>query len=129
MKNETFSEARQRKYGFRDKRIGTKNDSEKGVKATGLAEKATHAGYEKIVDVADSAAKASRIVAVTAVAGAWVAAPTGLSAVGVALGVVSAPAIVTVAPMLVAIAGGAAAVSAAASLYSKFKRNKNDGEK
>ena len=129
MKNENFLEARQRKYGFRDKGGGTQNNSEKGAKAIGSTGKAPSANHEIIADVADSAAKASRIVAATAVAGAWVAAPTGLSAVGVTLGIVSAPAIVTAAPMLVAIAGGVAAVSAAASLYSKLKRNKNYGEK
>lgn len=80
--------------------------------------------HAQISDQADTAAKASRVVAAVAVAGAAVAAPTGLSAVGVAIGVFSTPVIVSAAPVLVAVAGGAAAISAAASLYSKARRKK-----
>lgn len=79
---------------------------------------------EKIVDLADTAAKTTRIAAVLSIAGASVAAPTGLGAVGVSLGLVSAPLIVTAAPVIAAIAAGATAVAAAASLYSKYKRKK-----
>lgn len=80
--------------------------------------------HEEIAEQADTAAKATRIAAALAVAGTSVAAPSGLSAVGVALGVISAPAIVTAAPVLVALAGGSAVLSAAASLYSKSRRRK-----
>lgn len=79
--------------------------------------------HEKVAEAADTAAKATRVVAAVAVAGAAVAAPTGITAVGVSLGLVSAPFIVTAAPILLGVAGGAAAISAAASLYSKYKKN------
>jgi hypothetical protein len=80
--------------------------------------------HEKLVDVADTAAKATRVVAVAATAGAFVAAPTGLTAVGVSLGLVSAPFIVTAAPILTGVASGAAAIYAAASLYSRFRKKR-----
>jgi hypothetical protein len=88
-----------------------------------------HFSYKTIAEHADTTAKATRVAAAVAVAGATVAAPTGLGAVGVALGLVSAPAIVSLAPILVAVAGGAAAISAAASLYSKSRRNKESSNK
>ena len=85
---------------------------------------ASESTHEKIGDLTDTAAKTTRIAAVLTVAGASVAAPTGLGALGVSLGLVSAPFIVTAAPVIVAIAGGATAVAAAVSLYSKYKRKK-----
>ena len=42
--------------------------------------------HEKVAAAADTTAKATRVVAGAAVAGAFVAAPTGLTAVGVSLG-------------------------------------------
>jgi hypothetical protein len=80
--------------------------------------------HEKLADAADTAVKTTRVVAAAAVAGAAVATPTGLTAVGVTLGLVSTPVIVTAAPILVCVAGGTAALSAAASLYSKFKKRR-----
>lgn len=76
--------------------------------------------HKKVAETAGDVAKASRVVAGIAVGGAAVAAPTGLSAVGVALGLTTAPFIVTAAPVLMAVAGVACTVSAAAHLYSKF---------
>lgn len=81
--------------------------------------------HEEIADHADTVAKATRVAAAVAVTGAAIAAPTGLTAVGVALGVFSAPIITTVAPVLLVIAGGALTISAAASLYSKSRRRKS----
>ncbi|MDP3204963.1 MAG: hypothetical protein Q8M80_12925 [Hydrogenophaga sp.] len=81
--------------------------------------------HEEIADHADTVAKATRVAAAVAVTGAAVAAPTGLTAVGVALGVVSAPILTTAAPVLLLIAGGALTISAAASLYSKSRRRKS----
>ena len=78
--------------------------------------------HEKVAEAADTAAKATRVIATAATFGALVAAPTGLSAIGVAVGVISAPAIDTAAPILVGVASCAAAFSAAASLYSRHKR-------
>ena len=81
--------------------------------------------HEAVAEHADIVAKTTRVVAGVATAGAVVAAPTGLSAIGVAAGIASAPVIVTAAPVLVAVAGGAFTVSAAASLYSKSRRNRD----
>lgn len=78
--------------------------------------------HATIADHADSVAKATRVAAGVAVVGAAVTAPTGLTAIGVTLGVVSAPVIATAAPVIVAVAGGAITISAAASLYSKAKK-------
>lgn len=104
-RKQTLAEVREQKYG--------------AINPTRTVEP-----HETIGEVADTAAKATRVVATVAVAGAAIAAPTGLTAVGVAIGVVSAPAIVTAAPILVGVAAGAAAISAAFSLYSKFKRRR-----
>jgi hypothetical protein len=84
--------------------------------------------HEKIADHADSVAKATKVAAGVAVAGAVVAAPTGLTAFGVALGVLSAPVIVTAAPILASAAGIAVTVSAGASLYSKIRRKQSKKE-
>ena len=80
--------------------------------------------HEKIADHTDSLAKATRVAGTIAVAGAFVAAPTGLTAAGVALGLVSAPLIATVAPAVAGVAAGAAALSAGASLYAKLRRRR-----
>lgn len=82
----------------------------------------THA---KLAEVSGDIAKGTRVIAGVAAAGAAVAAPTGLTAVGVALGLTSAPLIVTAAPILIGIATAAATVSAAAHLYSKFRRRQS----
>lgn len=75
--------------------------------------------HEKVAEHAKTIEDASKIVAGVTVAGAAIAAPTGLTAVGVALGVTSAPLIVTAAPIILSVAGTAATVAAAARLYSK----------
>lgn len=80
--------------------------------------------HEEIADRADTVAKATRVAAGVAVTGAAIAAPTGITAVGDALGVVSAQIITTVAPILIVIAGGSLTISAAASLYSKSRKRK-----
>ena len=80
--------------------------------------------HEKIADHADSIEKGVKIAAGLSVAGAIVAAPTGLTAVGVAVGLVSAPIIVTAAPLITSAAGIAITVSAGASLYSKIRRTR-----
>jgi hypothetical protein len=77
--------------------------------------------HAEIAEHVDTAAKATRVVAALAT----VSAPTGLSAIGVAIGVVSPPVIVTAVPILLAVAGGTSAMSAAASLYSKSRRKKS----
>lgn len=104
VKNQKFTDFREGKYGADKPNSMSQID------------------HKQLADAADSAAKLTRVVATIAIAGAAVFAPTGLSVVGIALGLVSTPLIVTAAPILVGIAAGAAAVSAAASLYSKMKQ-------
>lgn len=84
--------------------------------------------HAEIADHADTAAKAANVAAGVAVVGAAAAAPTGLTAIGVSLGIISAPAIVTAAPILVGAAGAAFTVSAGASLYSKYKSRDESGD-
>jgi len=97
-------------------------------KVQGVLSKAD-ANREQISEQLDTAAKATRVVATVAAAGAAVAAPTGLTALGVSMGLVSAPVIVTAAPVLIGVASGAAALSAGAALYKKYrKRGANKGE-
>ena len=83
---------------------------------------------DRVADHADTAAKTGRLVAAATMAGATVAAPTGLTALGVTVGVVSAPAIVTAAPVIVSIAGGMMLFSAAASLYTKARKKRRSHE-
>ena len=78
--------------------------------------------HERITELADTAAKATRVAAAVSIIGATIAAPTGLSAVAVSVDLISAPLIVTAAPILVGVATGAAAISATASLYSKWRK-------
>ena len=59
-------------------------------------------------------------------AGAHLVAPTGISAVGVALGLVHAPLIVVAAPIVGAAATAVGAVSAGAYFYSKWKTKETD---
>ncbi|MGQ2966478.1 hypothetical protein [Methylophilus sp.] len=80
--------------------------------------------HDKISDHADSIEKGVKVAAGLTIAGAIVAAPTGLTAVGVAVGLVSAPIIVTAAPLITSAAGVAIPVSAGASLYSKIRRKR-----
>lgn len=79
---------------------------------------------DRVADHADTAAKTGKLVAAATMAGATVAAPTGLTALGVSVGIVSAPAIVTAAPVIVSIAGGVMLFSAAASLYTKVRKKR-----
>lgn len=61
-------------------------------------------------------------------AGASLAAPTGLSAIGVALGITSAPLIVATAPVIATVATAVGAISGGTYFYSKWKsRREKDG--
>ena len=75
-------------------------------------------------DVADKVETVSMGLGITSgvvAAGAALAAPTGLSALAVAIGITSAPLIVTVAPVICAIATATGVVSGGAYFYSKWK--------
>ncbi len=71
----------------------------------------------KVEDVSMGLGITSGIVA----AGASLAAPAGLSAIGVALGITSAPLIVTAAPVITTVATAASVVSGTVYFYSKWK--------
>lgn len=53
--------------------------------------------------------------------GAAIAAPTGLSAIGVAIGITSTPLIVTAAPIIATVATVTGVVSSGAYFYAKWK--------
>jgi len=78
--------------------------------------------HEELFDLAEDVAATTRIAAVIAGGAAFVAAPTGLMSLGVAMGFVRAPFIVTIAPLLFVVAAGATAVYAAATMYVKKQR-------
>jgi hypothetical protein len=77
--------------------------------------------HKKVADYSDTVSKAMKVTVGISLAGAYVAAPTGLTAVAVSVGLVSAPLLVTAAPLLASAATVAMTVSAAASLYSKYQ--------
>jgi hypothetical protein len=81
----------------------------------------TNTAQAPINEVADDVANATKVAAAVAAVGAYVAAPTGLAALGAMFGVVQVPFIVRVAPLAAGIAAAAVAVSAAARLYAKVR--------
>ena len=81
--------------------------------------------HKEVAEYSDTVSKALKVTAGISSIGACIAAPTGLTAVGVSLGIVSAPILVTATPFLVSAAGVAVTVSAAASLYSKYQTRKS----
>lgn len=78
--------------------------------------------HEKIAAKIEDVSMATTVIAGVAAAGAAIAAPTGLTAVGVWLGITSAPIIVTAAPILGTIATVAGTVSGGTYFYSKWKK-------
>ena len=87
------------------------------------------ANHEALAEQIDTAAQVSRVAAGVTAAGALVVAPTGLTAVGVALGVASAPVLVSALPVVAGVAATAATASAAASLYKKARKKRTKQEK
>lgn len=79
--------------------------------------------HEKIANHVESVSMASGIIAGISAAGAAIAAPTGLSAVGVWLGITSAPLIVTAAPILGTVATVTGVISGGTYFYSKWKKH------
>ncbi len=90
--------------------------------------KEADANHKEIADKVESVSMGLGIASGVAAAGAALAAPTGLSAVGVALGITSAPLIVTAAPVLGVAATVTGVVSGGAYFYSQWKSRKNDQE-
>ncbi|WP_240931521.1 hypothetical protein [Azotobacter chroococcum] len=99
---------------------GTKNIPGKVVAKV----KALDANHKDVADRIDTVSMGLGITSGVVSAGAVLAAPTGLSAIGVALGLTSAPLIVTAAPIVGAAAAVTGALSGGAYFYSKWKSAK-----
>lgn len=86
--------------------------------------KKTDANHKELADKVEAVSMGLGITSGIVAAGAALAAPTGLSAVGVALGITSAPLIVTAAPVIAVAATVTGVVSGSAYFYSKWKSKK-----
>ena len=85
--------------------------------------------HEKLANRAENVSMATGVAAGIAAAGAAIAAPTGLTAVGVWLGIVSPPLIVTAAPILATVATVSGTISGAAYFYAKWKQRQRGAAK
>lgn len=92
---------------------------------TGRAEQGPD--IEVVAERIDNVSMGLGIASGVATVGAIVAAPTGLTAVGVAIGVISPPFIVAAAPVIGTVAAVAGAVSGTAYFYKKWKRRQSVG--
>jgi hypothetical protein len=77
--------------------------------------------HKEVADRVETVSMGLGITSGVVAAGAVLAAPTGLSALAVAIGITSAPLIVTVAPVICAIATATGVISGGAYFYSKWK--------
>lgn len=77
--------------------------------------------HKEIADKIETVSMGLGITSGVVAAGAALVAPTGLSALGVAIGITSAPLIVTVAPVIGVIATATGVISGGAYFYSKWK--------
>jgi len=84
----------------------------------------TQINHKKVADKIETVSMGLGITSGVVAAGAALAAPTGLSAIGVALGITSAPLIVTAAPIVGAAATVTGVISGGAYFYSKWKSRK-----
>lgn len=80
---------------------------------------------KKLADKVEVVSMGLGITSGTVAAGAALAAPTGLSALGVALGIVSSPLIVTAAPIVGAVATASGVVSGCVYFYAKWRQKKS----
>jgi|GEM_PF-995826 len=87
--------------------------------------KEVDARHKDIADKVETVSMGLGIVSGVATAGAAIAAPTGLTAVGVALGITSAPLIVTAAPVIGVAATVTGVVSGGAYFYSMWRGTKS----
>jgi hypothetical protein len=88
--------------------------------------KEADANHKELADKVESVSMGLGITSGFVAAGAALAAPTGLSAIGVALGITSAPLIVAAAPVIGVAATVTGVVSGGAYFYSKWKTKKID---
>ena len=79
--------------------------------------------HEKIAARIEGVSMVTGVLTGIASAGAALAAPTWLTAIGVALGINSAPLVVTAAPVLATIATVSGAVAGGAYYYSKWRNH------
>jgi hypothetical protein len=77
--------------------------------------------HDKVAKRAEDVAVTVGLVSAAVGVGASLAAPTGFTALGVALGITSAPLIVTAAPVIALAATVTGAVSGGAYFYAKWK--------
>ena len=80
--------------------------------------------HEQIAGRVESVSMAATVIAGIAAAGAAIAAPTGLSALGVWLGITSEPLIVIAAPILGTVATVAGTISGGTYFYSKWRKRR-----
>ncbi|MEI6707814.1 MAG: hypothetical protein WCK96_11835 [Methylococcales bacterium] len=83
--------------------------------------------HEKISKRAEDISMVAGVVSAAVTVGATIAAPTGLSAITIALGITSTPLIVMAAPIVGAAATVAGVVSSGAYFYAKWKNRQNSG--
>lgn len=81
----------------------------------------TRINHKKVADRIETVSMGLGITSGVVAAGAALATPTGLSAIGVALGIIDAPLIVTAAPIIGAAATATGIISGGAYFYSKWK--------
>jgi hypothetical protein len=81
--------------------------------------------HDKIAKRAEDISMMAGFVSAAVSVGATIAAPTGLSAIAVAIGITSAPLIVTSAPIVGAAAMVAGVVSSGTYFYAKWKNRHN----
>lgn len=86
-----------------------------------IAVKESKVNHKEVADKVETVSMGLGITSGVVAAGAALAAPTGLSALGVAIGITSAPLIVTFAPVIGAIATATGVLSGGAYFYSKWK--------
>lgn len=89
-----------------------------------LKVKAADKNHKEVAEKVETVSMGLGITSGVVAAGAALAAPTGLGALGVAVGITSAPLIVTVAPVIIVAATVTGVVSGGAYFYSKWKSRK-----
>lgn len=80
--------------------------------------------HEAIAEKTATAVEATRVVSFLVGIGAWLSAPTGLGAIGVALGIVSPSLFTKILPILMSIGVGATALNSAVQLYSRSMKKR-----
>jgi sugar (pentulose or hexulose) kinase len=83
--------------------------------------------HDKIAKRAEDISMLAGVVSAAVTVGATIAAPTGLSAIAVAIGITSAPLVVVAAPIVGAAATVAGVVSSGTYFYAKWKNRQNAG--